>query len=344
MQLLLSNFPPINFAKESSRSYIEKAIKNCDTLKIASGYISSDALIELKRIVELNRKPRIELLIGMHYFDGFTKTQYEAAVELNSFLIDNDLGFVYLSNTMKFHGKMYSFIMNDESETAIVGSSNLGSIYDKVNRLYEADILLNGDESKIVNSSISQIIEKIGSPLDDVPIAHFIEFNKLLDNHENVEKVSKDELESILSKITTIRFEVPVKTEPKSHLNVFFGKGRIDNRGYEIPRAWYEAEIIVSNKITNQPNYPKNKSFKVYTDDGWSFKCDTHGTNSKNLRSKDDLKILGKWLKGRLEESGALKIGQLVTNEVLDKYGRKSFSLCSTNDPDIWYLDFSVTK
>ena len=126
MELLLSNFQPISITKDSSRSHVERTIKNCRTLKIASGYISSDALIELKRIVEINKKPRIELLIGMHYFDGFTKTQYDAAMELNDFLRDSNLGFVYLSNIMKFHGKMYSFTLNDESENAIVGSSNLG--------------------------------------------------------------------------------------------------------------------------------------------------------------------------------------------------------------------------
>ncbi len=341
MELLLSNFKPINIAKDSSRSYVEKTIKNCRILKIASGYISSDALIELKRIVELNRKPRIELLIGMHYFDGFTKTQYEAAIELNDYLINNNLGFVYLSNIMKFHGKMYSFTMNGGSESAIVGSSNLGSIYDKVNRLYEADILLIGNESKIIHNSISQIIQRIGSPLEQIEITSFNEFNKLLDNHDNVKKVGKDDLTDISRKIkNSFIFEIPVKTEPKSHLNIFFGKGRVDKRGYEIPRPWYEAEIIVSNKITSQPGFPKNKSFTVYTDDGWSFECETHGDFSKNFRSKYDLKILGKWIKGRLEENGALKIGSPVTNEVLRKYGRNSLSLCATKDPNIWFLDF----
>ena len=345
MELLLSNFPPAIIAKDSSRGYVEKTIKDCKTLKIASGYISSDALIELKRIIELNGKPRIELLIGMHYFDGFTKTQYDAAIELNNYLKNKSLGFVYLSNAMKFHGKMYSFTMNDESESAIVGSSNLGSIYDKVNRLYEADILLSGDDSRIINHSVSELTQKLGTPLEQIDITSFNEFNRLLDNHDNVRKVSKEEFaERLSTKLTTSQFEIPIKTEQKSNLNIFFGKGRVDKRGYEIPRPWYEAEIIISNRITSQPGFPKNKLFTVFTDDEWSFQCETNGDFSKNFRSKDDLKILGKWLKGRLEEYGALKIGSPVTEEVLSKYGRNTVSLCATKDPDIWFLDFSSNK
>ncbi len=344
MELLLSNFPPIVFENNSSRNYFEKAIKDCSVLQIASGYISSDALIELKRIVELNSKPRIELLIGMHYFDGFTRTQYEAATALNKFLNENGLGFVYLSNIMKFHGKMYSFTMNDSSKAAIVGSSNLGSLYDKVNRLYEADILLEGEESNPIFDSIGVITKRIGSPLESVTITTFNEFNQLLDQHENVKKVSTEELADVLSQTMSLNFDIPVKTEPKSNLNAFFGKGRVDKRGYEMPRPWYEVEIIVSNKITSQKGYPAHQSFAVYTDDGWYFQCETNGDYSKNFRSKEDLKILGKWIKGRLEDSGALSIGNPVTDEVLEKYGRNTINLRATRKENVWFISFKPDR
>ena len=342
MELLLSNFAPANITKESAKNYLESAIKNCHTLKIASGYVSSDALIELNRIIEINKRPRLELLIGMHYFDGFTKSQYEAACQLNTTLKSLDLGFVFISDFIKFHGKMYSFRMIDTSISAIVGSSNLGSLYNKVNRLYEADILLNGIESSVVQQSIDSIITKLGSPIEEIKIDSFVRYNKLLENHENVIKVDSEQKSEILANKSSVVFNIPVKTEPKSNLNAFFGKGRVDKRGYEMPRPWYEAEIIVSKKITDLPHYPCNQHFSVLTDDGWMFKCETNGDFSKNFRSKDDLKILGKWIKGRLEDDGALKIGQPVTKEVLQKYGRDNLTLSATSNPDIWILDFSI--
>lgn len=343
MELLLSNYPPAVFPEHSSsRNYMENALKECENLKIASGYISSDALIDLKRIIELNKRPRLELLIGMHYFDGFTKNQYDAACSLNKYLIDNDLGFVYLSNTMKFHGKMYSFTMTDANKTALVGSSNLGSLYDNVSRQYEADVLFRGDESLSIHRSVEEIINKLGSPIQNISITKFVEFNQLLENHENVKKVTSEDMGYILSNLTGVRFEIPIKSEPKSNLNPYFGKGRENKRGYIAPRPWYEVEIIVSKTITSLPGYPANETFEVITDDKWGFKCETNGDFSKNFRSKDDLKILGKWIKGRMEESGALKMGTPVTEDVIRAYGRNTITLSATTDPKIWYLDFSI--
>ncbi|MGF7075099.1 restriction endonuclease PLD domain-containing protein [Mucilaginibacter sp. 3215] len=344
MELLLSNYQPAVFKCNTPKDYMEEALKICETLKIASGYISSDALIDLKRIIELNGRPRLELLIGMHYFDGFTKNQYEAARTLNAFLQINDLGFVYIANTLKFHGKMYSFTMIDATKSAVVGSSNLGSLYDKVSRQYEADILLKGEESSLIHASLEEIITKIGSPFENVPVTKFVEFNQLLENHENVSKVDKDEKAGILRNLTGVKFEIPIKSKPKSNLNPYFGKGRENQRGYIAPRPWYEVELIVSKGITSQPGYPSNQTFEVFTDDNWAFKCETNGDYSKNFRSKDDLKILGKWIKGRMEESGALKMGTPVTDNVIAAYGRNTIGLFATKDPSIWYLDFDASK
>ena len=84
--------------------------------------------------------------------------------------------------------------------------------------------------------------------------------------------------------------------------------------------------------------------FDVITDDGWSFTCKVSGDYSKNFRSEKDLKILGKWLKGRLENFGVLKAGEPVTSETLEKYGRNTFTLTKTTEENIWFLDFGVGK
>ena len=100
--------------------------------------------------------------------------------------------------------------------------------------------------------------------------------------------------------------------------------------------------------MTSQPGYPRSKTdeavFDVITDDGWSFKCKVSGDYSKNFRSEGDLKILGKWLKGRLENAGVLKVGEPVTAKTLNDYGRNTFSLTKTTVPNLWYLDFGVKK
>lgn len=159
-------------------------------------------------------------------------------------------------------------------------------------------------------------------------------------------------LADITSKLNGVVFDIPLKVttrHQKSNLNVYYGKGRTNrSTGFTKPRHWYEAELIVPKRITDRDFYPKannpkaGKIITVYTDDGWNFKCKISGTNSKNFRSNNDLKILGKWIKGRLENSGALQVGQLVTEDVLKRYGRNNFKLKGTSDPTIWMLDFGV--
>ena len=39
----------------------------------------------------------------------------------------------------------------------------------------------------------------------------------------------------------------------------------------------------------------------------------------KNFRSAHDLKILGRWIKGQMENAGALKLGDKVTEETFKK-------------------------
>ena len=53
------------------------------------------------------------------------------------------------------------------------------------------------------------------------------------------------------------------------------------------------------------------------------------------------VKILGKWIKGRLENSGILDIGKPLTKDILTAYGRDSIKMRGTKNPKIWYLDFS---
>lgn len=107
--------------------------------------------------------------------------------------------------------------------------------------------------------------------------------------------------------------------------------------------APYEVEIIVDKRFTDKPWYPSGK-IMVITDNGYQFECSVQGDNKKNFRSVGDLRILGKWLKGRLEASGVIKVGERVTEDALESYGRRSVMLAPTSIDKIWYMDFSVIE
>ena len=350
MEFLHSNFPPV---RSNSRTFIDAfydLLPGTESLDIAVGYITSDSLIELQRLVELNNLRSVNLTIGMHYLEKFTHTQYNAAISLNDYLTSNDRGQVRLVTPFRYHGKLYSYSDNQGAKAGIIGSNNLGSIVEGGTRVFESSILLNDRESAgKMKSFISLLVREATENIADLDIQQFNTANTLLEEHENVQRVSPQQLAECLSSLTNVSFEIPIKgaeVSPQSNLNVFFGKGREGHNGLVKPRHWYEVELIVPKSVASQSGYPVSRTpqaeFQVITDDGWTFRCKISGDYNKNFRSEGDLKILGKWLKGRLENAGALSVGTPVTADTLRQYGRNSFTFTKTTTEGLWYLDFGV--
>ena len=347
MGFLFSNYQPVRTIYPTFYDAFTKAMKEADEFDIAVGYVSEESLAELQRLVELNEIHRLGLTIGMHYIEKFTKAQYNAAIQLNKFLKSNHRGEVRLVTPFRFHGKLYLASSHSQPFAAIIGSNNLSSILNDNSKIYESSVLLTDNQNTLgMAQFISQLNQNATKVIDECNINDFAKTNPVLGGQEGVEIAKDSERLGAVGSLTDISFTIPISTEAHSSLNAYFGKGRIGTNGLVIPRHWYEAELIVHKNITSKPGYPQvgteSEFFDVITDDGYKFKCKVQGTNSKNLRSVGDLKILGRWLKGRMESAGALTTGEPVTDQVLQNYGRSSITLTKTTIPHLWYLDFEV--
>lgn len=351
MKFLASNYNPVKTAFPDFTSVFYRLTAAASRLDIAVGYISSDAVIELKKIAEMNEQIRtLNLIIGMHYFDLFTKVQYHAVRELNGYLKKQHRGEVRLVKAFRYHGKLYSYSNSRGPFAAVIGSNNLSSITRSGSAVYENALLIEEIPAvKEISLFIGDLSRKAAQNIDDFEIQDFNEENLVLKGIEGVQLVGKIEADSIKKRCCGVSFEIPLKPyeeAPKSNLNAFFGKGRESKNGLVRPRPWYEAELIVPKKVTSQAGYPQagteSGAFTVITDDGWQFDCQVSGDFSKNFRSKDDLAILGKWIKGRLENEGVLETGDPVTEKTLQKYGRNTLTLMQTETPGLWFLDFGV--
>ena len=110
MEFLFSNYPPIKTGFRSFSDTFYSLIPQSTQLDIAVGYVSSDSLMELKRILELNGNiSQLNLIVGMHYFEHFTKVQYKAAMVLPSLIspfaiISRASSSVYLSTSINSSG------------------------------------------------------------------------------------------------------------------------------------------------------------------------------------------------------------------------------------------------
>jgi len=349
LELLNSNFQPLKTAsKKFSDVFFDLFINKASSTRIASGYISEESIADLINLYETGYNKPLNLIVGMHYFEGFSYGQYYALLRLSDILIEKNTGGIYVSTVMKYHGKVYSFCENGQYST-IIGSSNLTKIAltkeNAAERVYDTDLYIHDDviaddiEKFIVNLQDKFCTNLKSLKFEDIKI---IEPVNLFENYLSVEKVSTDGIEN---QLTDIVFDIPLKTEEKSNLNACFGKGRQNfSDGSVLPRDWYEVEVIVPSSTTNKKEYPKNEQFWVITDDGYKFECKTGGDYSKNFRSALDLKILGRWIKGRMENRRVLKTKEKVTEETLANYGRNNMRLTKTKISNTWYLDFRGCK
>lgn len=347
MRFLESGYRPV--ATKSVTTYsdvVAHAIAEASQIQIVTGYFGTESIVEFQEILQRNPRPReIKFIVGMAIFDGLTQIQFSALEQFSKYLVEGSQGDVFISEAFPIHSKVAVFTNIDKTTSGVIGSSNFTNLV-STSRQYETDLLVTQKDK--VLSDLEEFVERAQracSPFSQCKSKIPILAPKLaaLSVEDGVEKVNAD-FSSF--KASTISFEIPIKPEAQSHLNVFFGKGRVNKRGLVMPRPWYEAEIIVSNAITSMPGYPSKETatdeFGVVTDDGWSFNCKVTGTNGKNFRSSGNLEILGKWLKGRLEESGALVPGQPVTRETLERYGRNSMTFTKLLGKDkSWRLDFS---
>lgn len=340
--ILTSNYRPLKsvISNKTFADRFDSLFSDSDTVDIASGYISEQSLVHLARLIEKNEiSPNLNLIIGMHKFDGMTRAQKEATAYLKDVLHQKGKGSVYIQTAFPFHGKLYSFGRQDVYK-AIVGSSNLSAITNEF-RQFEVDFEIEGLEAQRIRTLVRSMIDKTTKEYMDelVPLNEMK--NSFMDDLPDVEK-SFDVLENLSQWEKTLTFELPLKCTEKSNLNVHNGEGRKQKNGFILPRDWFEIEIIVPKSITSGQGYPVREVFNVVTDDGYRFKCQTGGDYGKNFRSSGDLKTLGRWIKGRLQTSGALSMGATVTPADLEKYGRTTVSLSKLDQGDLWLLDFSV--
>lgn len=354
MPILVSSYSPLRTEQSTYQARFETLLQECDEVFIATGYVSADALVDLRRTIEVNERPELTLIVGMHMFDGITRTQLDALDDLHAFLQENSLGEVRHVMPWPYHGKVVSFKKDGRLLSGFVGSSNLSNIVaSPARKQYEVDIEVTDFDHRELDEFINELCDKATKSHGDVGVRGKLKIESTLpinlSEQDGVSKASDSDLSATHGADPfEYLFEIPLKTTERSNLNSFNGRGRTSTNGFEVPRSWYEVELIVGNAITRQPGYPQKDAhgdggvFEVITDDGWQFKCKVSGDHSKNLRSEGDLKILGKWIKGRLEEMGSLRIGELITEETLTDYGRSTINLSKFRGRDLWYLDFSV--
>jgi len=335
-------------------------------VKFLSGYVSADSIDWLLEIARGRPGIDIELICGMAYREGLPGDQYERLMELDHSLRVREPGSrqgVYVfaagpegSRRRGLHGKAYLLEQTDCKEL-FIGSSNfsdsgLGDVDNRgryvgnveVNTLIVDPIEVSRFEAFYEelhqNHTLFGSVKATRKTSDKwmaVPINEIDSFpitGVARKRRQSVRRAPDLEKGAIPSgfKIhpyVDIDLARNIDAQAGSNLNACFGKGRWQqSSGKVVPRDWYEVEIMPGVEVTREAVYPRGE-FDVQTHDGFTFRAKTSGDGFKNFRSQGDLKILGYWIKGLLEDAGALSDNpqEPVTRETFSVYGNSILRL-----------------
>jgi len=308
------------------RTILDSEFATSENVTVATGYTSLDIMAAYQgdfiRIAEAGGVSR--LLLGMAFYEGLSQKKLDLANDLNNQLLEfNNSSGVYVTNGRRYHGKVYRFY-DQHSSNLYVGSSNFSSSGTAGN--IECTIPVNNSSQR---DSLVAFLDELYSTTHSITIDRAkitvpgkkkIVRKALVDYWDALERYDPTTIDK--SELPKFEYSLSrVAEKEKSNLNVYFGKGRWNrSTGIVTPRAWNEIELIANADLRADSNYPIG-NFTAYTDDGYIIPMRTQGAYYKNIRSVKSLQILGIWLKGKLERSGALKKYEPVTLETLIEYG-----------------------
>lgn len=342
-----------NFLKE-----FDHQLDISEDLLIASGYFGASTIEELEtKILNLSRRGSCKILIGMVFFDGVTEKQKIALTSLDNKLraINSENG-VYIS-MRSYHGKIYRF-KRDQDISLYIGSSNF-SKEGFASRL-ECTTLIKDEETQI---SASAYLKNLFLFDTTIPLsATDLKVKGTRKGEKRTSKLLKDyecsvkKYPDISKALGKCDIKLRVDEQPRSSLNLYFEKGRLNQQKKYVPRPWYEVEITTTAEDRGCAYYPKSElisgdkksrkgTFIAYFKDGdkyYEIKMAVHADSGKNISSHRDSggrETLGKLIKGRLEGAGVLQEGELITSEVLDAYGRDYLTLIKMSD-QVYILEF----
>jgi hypothetical protein len=326
------------------RHILDREFTNSNSVTIASGYASLDIINAFEKpFIEIAKKGGTSrLLLGMAFYEGLSQKKLDAVTKLHTALkpFGNNSG-VFVTNGRRYHGKVYQFEKEGVS-SIYVGSSNFSSSGTKGN--IECTVPILNDHQKVY---LVAFLNDLYSPSYSISIdqAEIIVPGKKkllsINTQKKWENLYKYNPETIdYAKYPNFSIDLNrVADKEKSSLNVYFGKGRWSRSTGKIkPRNWYEIELIAGKEVRDNVLYPKG-DFTAYTDDGYIIPMRTQGDYSKNVRSLNSLLIFGRWLKGKLERSGALKKYEPVTMETLEEYGNDKLTFYKIEEGK-YYMKF----
>ena len=197
IELLSSSYFPLEWKGKNFIDTFHSMLDGAQELSIATGYCSEESIAQLIGLYEKNYAAHLELIIGMHFFEGFSRAQYEGLKYLNEILMQDERGKVYLANKTKYHGKIYLAKYFKNKYKSIVGSSNISKL-NIMERVYDNDVFTDEISiTKPLQLFFNELREKNCLPLEHIQDEEIkIECRRnLFENYLDVKSVENSTLQ-----------------------------------------------------------------------------------------------------------------------------------------------------
>ena len=262
---------------------------------------------------------RVRVIAGMAFKENLAQNTFRTWKEIDDSLRDSDTSSGIYSFRKPIHSKVY-ITYDDEliPNKTFVGSSNFNfstKYMECTVEIEPRDEINNFVNGLFVNEYILDFrdVPTKGSRRDPFSNSRERELqrsNRIVDRNN-------------LTLSETVNLREICLRNPIASLNLYHSAGRKQN-GKWTPRPWYEVEITLGR---NYPDLPRD--FTAITDDGYQIDMQRRSGGRrgeahlgiKDLTSKGDRTIFGRWIKGKLEESGALCTGDVIDSKTFDSYG-----------------------
>jgi hypothetical protein len=328
------------------RERLRTEITNSDSVDIISGYVSASTASNFgHHLINVAKKGgRVRILIGMAGVEGLAKNTHDAWTSINNELrrFDSDSG-VFAYST-KIHAKLYVFHNQDKSKM-YTGSQNFNFSSGNMELMVEGELHPQVKEqmdylfSDIKNLLPISAVRVKGITKEDIGRTKRIASI----SHHNL-KLNPREMELIES----INLRDISEKNPIGSLNLYHGRGRLNtSTGVYSPRPWYEVELTLG--IHRYLGLPRD--FTAYTDDGMVIEMQRRSGGPsgrpelgiKDLTSKGNRQLFGEWIKGKMERSGALALGDIVDGSTFDLFGYDHLEFYKISEKD-FFMTFGVEE
>ena len=319
----------------------DDALKHAHHLDIITGYVGKNQCNNYaSRLYNKTANGgRVRVLVGMAGRESLSKSTYDPWRKLDERLRQSKTNSGIFSFRMPIHSKVYlTYDRLYQPVKTFVGSSNFN--FSNPNMECTVDI----PNCSRINKFVSDIFQNPFLIDFEQVLIRGTKRDPLSQNSKNIPtlKPSKTKFDpSKLLLVDQIDLREVCRKNPISSLNLYHGAGRKTGNKW-IPRPWYEIEITLNDK---HPGIPRD--FTAITDDGYELlmqrragakKGEAH-LGKKDLTSKDNRRIFGRWLKGKLEGAGVLKKCDVIDDETFDQYGNDTLKFYKIDESKM-FLEF----